>query len=190
MSKNKYKVIALFGKSGVGKDTIQKYLTKHLKNSHGIVSCTTRPPRDYEKNGKDYFFIRTTEFEENVLLGNMLEQASFRNWWYGTPVTSLDITKINIGVFNITGIKSLLSDDRLEVLPIEIVVDDKIRLMRNLQREAKPDCHEICRRFMTDEEDFKKINFFSLKYTNENNKDLGNIIKLVNQTNFLEGKAD
>ena len=51
---DKIKIIALYGKSSSGKDTMQKFLLKTIKNSHGIISCTTRPPRDYEKNGKDY----------------------------------------------------------------------------------------------------------------------------------------
>lgn len=189
MNKNKYKIIALYGKSGAGKDSIQRYLVSHIENAHGIISCTTRPPREKEKDGVDYYFISKAAFEEKVLLGDMLEQASFRNWWYGTPISSLNITKINIGVFNLTGLHTLLKDERLEVLPVEIYVGDDVeRICRCLEREKNPDCKEICRRFLTDEEDFKDINFFSLKYDNVKNKSFENLIELLNQTNFLEGK--
>lgn len=40
----KYKIIALFGKSAAGKDTIQKWLVQHMNNAHEIIGCTTRPP--------------------------------------------------------------------------------------------------------------------------------------------------
>lgn len=73
------KVIALFGKSGVGKDTIQKELLKYIDNSQGIVSNTTRPKRDYEKDGVDYHFLSVEDFAKKVLNGEMLEATSFNN---------------------------------------------------------------------------------------------------------------
>ena len=54
----KIKILALFGKSGAGKDTVQKYIVKKIPSLfNGIVSCTTRPQREFEYNGKDYHFI-------------------------------------------------------------------------------------------------------------------------------------
>ena len=86
----KYKIIALFGKSGVGKDTLQKYLIKKIPNSQGIVSCTTRPKRDYEQDGKDYHFLTDSQFAIDVSNCNMLEATSFRGWFYGTRIDALD----------------------------------------------------------------------------------------------------
>jgi len=57
-------------------------------------------------------------------------------------------------VFNTAGLQALVDDPRLEVLCVRIVADDKVRLMRQLQREQNPDCAEICRRFFADEKDF------------------------------------
>ena len=50
---NKIKLLALFGESGVGKSTIQHWLVNNLPNTHKIIPCTSRPPRDYEKDGVD-----------------------------------------------------------------------------------------------------------------------------------------
>ena len=49
---NKIQIIALFGESASGKDTIQKWVTANYKNVNSIISCTTRPKRDYEKDKK------------------------------------------------------------------------------------------------------------------------------------------
>lgn len=156
----KIKIIALFGKAGSGKDTIQKSVLAQFANQvHEIVSCTTRPPRDYEKNGIDYHFLSIEEFTKKVLNGSMLEATEFRGWFYGTPFDSLNLDKINIGVFNIAGIQALLEDSRLEVYPVIVYAPDKVRLMRQLLREENPDCEEICRRFQTDNNDFKKVDF-------------------------------
>ena len=181
---DKYKIIALFGKSGVGKDTLQKYLIKKIPNSQGIVSCTTRPKRDYEQDGKDYHFLTDSQFAIDVGNCNMLEATSFRGWFYGTRIDALDKSKINIGVFNLEGMKCLLEDNRLEILPIHIIVPDKVRLIRSLNREKNPDCKEICRRFLSDEKDFEEeLDFFSLIY--DNSKQKITLDDLILSTNFI-----
>lgn len=156
---NKIKIIALFGKSGAGKDTIQNIMLQKSDKYHKIISCTTRPKREYEQDGVDYHFIDEKEFTLKTLNGSMLEATTFRNWFYGTPVESLDLDKINVGVFNIQGIETLLEDERLDVYPIYVQASDKVRLLRSLNREENPDCVEICRRFQTDEQDFYNIPF-------------------------------
>ena len=157
---DKYKIYAFFGKSGAGKDTIQKWIVSHRDyETKGIVSCTTRPKRDNEVDGEDYYFLTNEEFTKEVLNGNMLEATEFNDWFYGTRISELDKDKINVGVFNIQGIECLLDDPRLDVTPFYVNVPDKTRLMRVLQREENPDCHEICRRFLSDEKDFDDINF-------------------------------
>ncbi len=58
-------IIVLLGASGSGKSTIENELATH----HGfekIISYTTRPPRDGETNGKDYYFTNNETFREMV----------------------------------------------------------------------------------------------------------------------------
>lgn len=170
---NKIKVVALFGKSGAGKDTILQHILERYGNKvKGIVSCTTRPKRDYEVDGVDYHYLTTEEFTVKVLNYEMLEATEFNGWFYGTSIEELDANKVNIGVFNPTGVEALVSDGRLEVLPIEVYADDKVRLLRALNREVHPNCKEICRRFFADEEDFEDlddIGSFSTIYNNIDN---------------------
>lgn len=153
---NKYKIIALFGPAGAGKDTIAKILTREYPNFNRVISATTRPPRDNEKYGEDYYFLTKKGFRITIFL----EKTKFNNWYYGTPLFSLKKDCLNVGVFNIEGINSLLKKNKLvEVLPVKIDAKPKLRLERQLKREKNPNCFEICRRFLTDEEDFKKIKF-------------------------------
>ena len=156
----KYSIIALYGKSGCGKDTIQQWVGLNYPNQfHEIVSCTTRPPRDYEEDGVDYNFLTVEEFTRQVLNGNMLEATEFRNWFYGTQQTALVRDKINIGVFNIAGIEALLGNPEIELIPVLVYTPDKQRLIRQLEREEYPDCAEICRRYQTDDADFSNTDF-------------------------------
>lgn len=156
---DKYIIVALYGKSGAGKDSIQKLLTQRHPGLHPIISMTTRPIREGEKDGVDYHFTDIVEFTKKVLSGDMLEATCFRDWFYGTPIESLDINKVNIGVFNIAGIEALKQDPRVAVYPAFVDAPDKVRLLRSLNREENPDCAEICRRFATDEHDFANIDF-------------------------------
>lgn len=179
---SKYKIIALFGKSGSGKNTVQEYLIDTLENSHKIINCTSRPPRDYEKNNVDYHFLSKDDFADKIMYDkSIIEYTLFNDWLYGTSLDDLNIDKINIGVFTLTAIKQLLLDDRLEVSPIYIQADDDTRLYRSISREKNPDCHEICRRFLADEEDFKEKNL-SFPYISFNNNfrcDLEKAYKLL-----------
>ena len=107
--KNKYQLLVLYGKSGVGKDTILNETIEANPNIfHRVVSCTTRPPRDGEVNGKDYYFLTTEEMlDEAIIPNNLLEISKFNHWYYGITLSSLVPDKINIAVLNPEGIANL-----------------------------------------------------------------------------------
>ena len=84
MNNNKKGVfVILSGPSGVGKNTIADIL---IERGYGIysVSMTTRGKREKEVDGKDYFFVDTKEFEDNIEKGNFLEYAKYNDNYYGT----------------------------------------------------------------------------------------------------------
>ena len=174
---NKIKIIALFGESGSGKDTVLSTVSRlYPRLVHKIIGCTTRPKRDYEKDKKDYYFLTEEEFLNNK---NIIGETIFNNWYYGIILDTLKKDKINIGVFSIAAIEKLLDNSNLEVYPFYIRTDDKIRLIRNLRRENNPNCIEICRRFLSDKNDFifDEINFDYCSDWNNTKKDLRHLIK-------------
>ncbi len=82
-NKKKGVFVILSGPSGVGKNTIADIL---IERGYGIysVSMTTRKRREKEIDGKDYFFVDTKEFEDNIEKGNFLEYAKYNDNYYGT----------------------------------------------------------------------------------------------------------
>lgn len=160
---NKYKVIAISGKSAVGKDTWLQLMLQHLKEQvHESISHTTRPPREGEVNGKNYYFITTEDFLTKLNNNQMLEWATYRDWYYGTAIDALDKNKINVGVFNRKGVESLSKREDIDLFVVYVFADDKTRLLRSLNREEFPDVAEIVRRYQADEaewKDFKGYNF-------------------------------
>lgn len=173
--KDKYKIIALFGKSGSGKDTIKNWLVS-LPNTNKIINTTTRPKRDYEIDKKDYYFISPLAFIKNVAQKEFIEYEVFNGWYYGTQKIALKKENINIGVFNISSIHQMLKREELEVLPVLIDTPDEIRFKRIIEREKNPNYSEIWRRFLTDKEDFQNLDFsYETFINNSDNKDFSNI---------------
>lgn len=77
-------LIVLSGPSGVGKGTVVSRLLQ--KEGYALsVSCTTRPPREGEVDGKSYFFISKEEFLKSVEEGGFLEYSNHFENYYGTP---------------------------------------------------------------------------------------------------------
>lgn len=165
---NKIKIIALIGKSGAGKDTILKDIVSKYCGIHEIISCTTRPRREKEIDGIDYYFLSKEEFFEKVLNEEMLEATVFNDWCYGTSLDSLKTDGINIGVFNPAGIEALLENPIIDLKVFYIQASDKTRLIRQLNREIDPNIEEILRRYKTDEEDFFDLDFSYIEVENEN----------------------
>ena len=157
---NKYRIIAICGKSASGKDTLLQQMIKQHPEMHEIVSCTTRPPREGEIDGKNYFFLSQSDFVHKDVMGEMLEVSKFRDWLYGTSLDGVTQETINIGVFNPTGIFNLMNDERVELFVVLVQASDKLRLIRSLNREKYPDIEEIIRRYTTDNNDFEWFSEF------------------------------
>lgn len=151
----KYRIIAICGKSAAGKDTLLQAVIKNNPEVHEIISCTTRPPREGEVNGKNYFFLTEAQFNEKCANNEMLESTEFRAWHYGTAIDGLNPNLINVGVFNPAGIRALIKNDKVDIYVVMVEASNKIRLLRSLNRENSPDVDEIVRRYMTDKKDFE-----------------------------------
>lgn len=183
--KDKYKILAIMGKAGAGKDTLCRLLLKQPEflNAQLIVSCTTRPIRENETDGIDYHFLTTEQFTNQVLSGEMLEATVFNSWCYGTSKNNLSHDKLNIGVFNPEGIGILRESKDVDLKVIYIEANDKDRLLRQLNREVNPDCHEIVRRFGADENDFsdEEIDYLApdMFITNNNGADIQHLAEVV-----------
>lgn len=76
-------LIVVSGPSGTGKTTLCRKVCAEGKAVFS-VSCTTRPPRPGEVDGKDYFFLTEEDFLARVDRGELFEYARVHNRWYGT----------------------------------------------------------------------------------------------------------
>jgi guanylate kinase len=80
-------LVIVSGPSGVGKDTVIASLCTipTEPERYFVVTCTTRPRRDYEVDGVHYHFMTDDEFERKREVGGFLEANLVHGHWYGTP---------------------------------------------------------------------------------------------------------
>ncbi len=77
-------VFILSAPAGTGKTTLVRMLSQEFPCVVESISCTTRPVRLGEENGKDYHFLTKEEFETNIRHGDFLEYAEVFGYYYGT----------------------------------------------------------------------------------------------------------
>lgn len=181
-----YKIIAIIAPSGGGKDTLVNEICRLAPDLfHRIINTTTRPKRQNEINGKDYWFIDKINFKTLAISKKIIGYTYFNDWYYGTALSSLSTKKPNIGVFNPEAIRQLNKNKDIDLTVIWLHTSDKQRLLRQLNREENPDVDEIIRRFQADKEDFNQLqNLPSIihlnnEYQNDLNKNITLILNLV-----------
>lgn len=83
--KRKGILIVISGFSGAGKGTLVKRLLEKYDNYALSISMTTRQPRAYEENGREYFFVSREQFEDKIRAEGLIEYAQYCDNYYGTP---------------------------------------------------------------------------------------------------------
>ncbi len=82
--------------SGCGKGTILGEVFKE-NNAYYSVSCTTRSPREGEKDGVHYHFITKETFKDLISDDGFLEYAQYSDNFYGTPKAPV-VEKLSQGI--------------------------------------------------------------------------------------------
>ena len=90
-------LIVLSGPAGSGKDTVVQYLVEHHPEVEVSVSMTTRDKRPGEREGVNYYYISTEEFERRIAAGEALEYTNYCGNYYGTPKSEVD-KRIEYGI--------------------------------------------------------------------------------------------
>ena len=106
------RLFVVAGPSGVGKGTLISRARALAPQVELATSATTRPPREDERDGREYHFLSPAEFDRRVEAGDFLEHVSYAGNRYGTLRDEVE---------------RRLADGRSVVLEIEVAGAREIR---------------------------------------------------------------
>lgn len=141
------KAIIFSAPSGSGKTTIvHKLIEKGLPVGFSI-SATSRKPRDYEKDGKDYFFMSSKNFKTKIDAGLFLEwEEVYAGVYYGTMIAECErvwnsgkAILFDVDVKGGVRLKEILGDDALSIFiktPSLEVLEQRLRSRKTENEES------------------------------------------------------
>lgn len=156
------KILCILGKAAVGKDYITSYFLKENLDFKKAISYTTRPKRDGEIDGKDYYFIDDETFNSMKNNNEFLENTSYnvngKIWSYGYAKGSFDEEKVNIVICNPYGFSELIkSNYKNYITALYLTCGDDLRYERYFKRDSKATLDDWKARLKQDDNDFKNI---------------------------------
>lgn len=169
------KIYYMMGKSSSGKDTLFKEVKAALPQLRTITLYTTRPIREGEREGVEYYFVSEDTLDTYEKAGRVIEMRAYHTvhgiWKYAT----IDDGQVDLAHDDYLVIGTLESYEKMRqyygasaLIPLYIEVEDGERLARALKREREqevPRYAEMCRRFLADTEDFSEEKLGALEIT-------------------------
>lgn len=132
-------IVILCGKSGAGKDRIMKDFIKRVAATP-IVSYTTRPMREGEKNHREYHFITEDAFEGLREAGRFCEVREYNTlvggkpdvWYYGSPIVNPRSTLL-VTILDMQGVQEYINfygKDNCFVVYVDVSDEERERRAR------------------------------------------------------------
>lgn len=143
-------MIVLTGPSASGKTATCLYLQSHF-GIRKVVTHTTRPMREGERNGVDYHFVTEEEFREMEKEGLFIETVFYNGYHYGTSKKEVRIDKCLAVEFSGAKVYKGLQDPRIVLFFLK--ADEKRRRERMAERGDAPE--KILSRLENDRQVFR-----------------------------------
>lgn len=145
MENNRGELIAVSAASGAGKTSIVKKILNLFPQIVFSISATTRPKRENEKDGVEYFFIDEDDFKRKINNDEFVEWQKFYDYYYGTFKSFVDeniktgkSVLLEIDVMGALYIKKYYPDSHvIYILPPSY--EELIQRLRNRQTETEED---------------------------------------------------
>jgi guanylate kinase len=113
--------VILSSPSGGGKTTIKKEIISKSDLFDFSITCTTRPKRKEEIDGKDYYFVSDKDFERMIKNDELIEWAYVHNHRYGTPKSSV-MKIVDSGKFPIMTIDVVGAMNVKKIMPNSVLI--------------------------------------------------------------------
>ncbi len=166
-------LIVISGPSGVGKDTVMLRMQERGMPFHFVVTATTRPKRDNEVHGVDYFFVSKEEFARMIEENELIEYAIVYSDYKGIPKQqvrqALASGKDVVMRLDVQGAETVR---RLapEALLIFITTESEEELVGRLKARKTETPDELVLRIATARKELKRVEAFDYAIINHDYK--------------------
>jgi len=162
--------IILSSPSGGGKTTIAHELLASRKDVGYSVSCTTRPPRPGEIEGKDYYFLTEEKFKKRRGAREFAESATVHGHLYGTLRAEVERVLASgrnvIMDIDVQGTRQFAKAFPDSIL-IFILPPSSKALISRLEARGTEDVDALLRRFRSAEVELKAIDLYQYVIVND-----------------------
>ncbi len=178
-------ILVISGPTASGKSSLLREVLKKEENFYFSISTTSRPKRDYERDGVDYYFVSEEEFQKNIENGLFLEWAKVHGNYYGTSLTpvfkALKEGKLIIFDIDVQGHKSIRNKFKNIVTSLFITTPNQTILRERLRKRGTDSEEMIKIRLKTALSEMTNIQEFDYLLINDDFKEslenLSSIIK-------------
>ncbi|MBI51896.1 MAG: guanylate kinase [Chloroflexi bacterium] len=167
------KIIVLSGPSGVGKDAI----IDNIMEKHGDfvvpITMTSRPKRENEQNGNDYYFVSNKEFELSIKQEDLVEYSTVYEHYYGLPKSSMiDALSTGKNILVRLDVKGAISIMKQYSNSVSIFVspENMEQLYQRINSRNQEDQKEINRRMNIAIQEIAQANLFDHVVLNEDDQ--------------------
>jgi guanylate kinase len=166
-------LIVISGPSGIGKDTVVQGLKGRHLPFHFVITATSRPAREYEVDGEDYFFYSKEEFERMIKDGEFLEYAWVYSAYKGVPKSqvreALESGEDVVMRLDVQGAETVhnLCPDAILIFLTANTKEEWLQRLRDRRSETE---EEQALRIQTAKLEYEKLEIFDYIVVNENDK--------------------
>ena len=166
-------LIVISGPSGVGKDTVVQRMKERGMPFHFVVTANTRPIRENEVHGVDYFFVSKEEFARMIEQNELIEYAVVYGDYKGIPkqqvrdalTTGKDVV-MRLDVQGAETVRKLAP----EALLIFLTTGSEEELVERLKARKTETPEELALRIATARKELKRVEAFDYVIVNHDNR--------------------
>ncbi len=196
MPNDHHLIFIISAPSGTGKTTLIHRVMALDPRLAFSVSHTTRPPREGEVNGRDYYFVSRETFRRLIKTDAFIEWAEVYGEFYGT--SRQEITRLHqLGKdvmldIDVQGARQVMEKlDRRLWVAIFILPPDLETLRQRLLARGKDSLDRIEKRLRAAREEMKAARWYDYRFVNDDlNQTTGQLLEIIRKERSRRSHPD